>query len=385
MKIIHIHAEYRKSIASGENLTVNELSVIFNRSLSYYLPIFLNYEFAIQSRSRQILIGLKSLFSNKIGPIAAEFLDNSIVIIHNDFPAISIRIWTRILRKNIPVIKVIHNYRSTCLSGNHWLKRTNCFKCKKSNFFYGVIKRCYQDDFLSSALRSVYTFALNRIIMSSNVTFVAISSNIESYIKETFGVKTRIIQINNSVSEQMQISNSANDVLFVGRLEIEKGIENLLECWRLDPSLPTLHIVGTGNFVQQVVEYSQLDQRVIFHGKLKPEDIEIIAMLCKISIFPNLWTEPFGRTIAEALSRGQALVATRLGIAATDLLEGENGFFCTPNPLDISKSIHKALMLPHNIHFTRSRSIYEEKYSRKSWEENWMELVLDSISRAERN
>lgn len=102
MKIIHIHAEYRKSIASGENLTVNELSVIFNRSLSYYLPIFLNYEFAIQSRSRQILIGLKSLFSNKIGPIAAEFLDNSIVIIHNDFPAISIRIWTRILRKIYP-------------------------------------------------------------------------------------------------------------------------------------------------------------------------------------------------------------------------------------------------------------------------------------------
>ncbi|NDE62634.1 MAG: glycosyltransferase, partial [Cyclobacteriaceae bacterium] len=64
---------------------------------------------------------------------------------------------------------------------------------------------------------------------------------------------------------------------------------------------------------------------VNFHGYLKGLSLERVTGRCKVALILNTWDEPFGRTFAEALARGQAIVAYDRGMASEFIFPGKNG------------------------------------------------------------
>lgn len=381
MKVIQVHSNYRSWIPSGENLTVSELSHLFKRSEIPFSLIVESTDPLLKSNMRKLMKIYSVLASNKLGDFDfGKFVGDEILIIHNEFPVISLRIWKNLASRQIPILRVIHNYRSSCLSGNHWYLNRPCFECNTEQFFMGFIRKCYQGNYLTSLLKILYTRVSQRYILKSNVTFVAISRGIEDYILSTFGYDVKIFHIPNSVPEREIINSDADEVLYVSRLEEEKGLRHLLSIWKTSPKLPTLNIVGVGRLKPLAEAAAVQDPRIIVHGAKHGEDLELIARKCKVSVFPTLWNEPFGRTMIEAISRGQAIVATKSANAENCVKVGMNGYMCSVDEMNLGTAVENALALPIGTVSATSLEFYNEKYSDEKWKRNWLNAIRSVCS-----
>ncbi len=121
---------------------------------------------------------------------------------------------------------------------------------------------------------------------------------------------------------------SSKNVIFVGRMEVQKGLSDLLKVWELvhrcHPEW-TLHVYGTGSqrewFVEQV---EQINIAVSVH-----EPVPIISdKYCDSSMLLLTSTyEPFGLVLVEAMSCGLPVVAFDCPYGPADIIkDGADGF-----------------------------------------------------------
>ncbi|MCD6099994.1 MAG: glycosyltransferase [Candidatus Marinimicrobia bacterium] len=105
-----------------------------------------------------------------------------------------------------------------------------------------------------------------------------------------------------------------NIILFVGRLVYYKGVEYLIRAMKKIPA--TLLIIGTGpmeNDLKLLVKSVQLEDRVIFLGKVSQEDLIAYYHGCTIFCLPSIArSEAFGVVQLEAMACGKPVVSTNL-------------------------------------------------------------------------
>jgi glycosyltransferase involved in cell wall biosynthesis len=120
-------------------------------------------------------------------------------------------------------------------------------------------------------------------------------------------------------------------VLFVGRLEREKGIETLLAAWRRAdlPAGARLALAGSGPLEQLVADQAP-DARLL--GHVAPEALPALYAAADVLVLPSVRTatfrEPWGLVTNEAMLQGTPVVASdAVGAAAGGLVrDGSNGF-----------------------------------------------------------
>jgi glycosyltransferase involved in cell wall biosynthesis len=131
-------------------------------------------------------------------------------------------------------------------------------------------------------------------------------------------------------------------LLFVGRLEQEKGIDILVQSMpHLTRVLPrvALHVVGTGSLDKELRSYvvrEGLTDRVLFYGK--KAETAVFYNSADICVIPS-FLEGFGITAIEAMAAGKPVVATRCGGIPENITNLENGILIRPCRLDLVKAI----------------------------------------------
>jgi glycosyltransferase involved in cell wall biosynthesis len=103
--------------------------------------------------------------------------------------------------------------------------------------------------------------------------------------------------------------------LFVGRLEPEKGLSELLESL-LAPLPGELIIVGDGSDrtrCEEIVRQRRWTDRVHFRGKIPHTEVANAIAAAHVLVVPSRMVESYGLVIAEALSLGTNVLATDLG------------------------------------------------------------------------
>lgn len=91
--------------------------------------------------------------------------------------------------------------------------------------------------------------------------------------------------------------------LYVARLEPKKGLDILLESWKLSgiTGKAELHIVGSGRLTHIVSEIN--DKSIVYHGALFDEKLATVYRSSDVFIFPTEWdAQP--TVIVEAVSSG---------------------------------------------------------------------------------
>jgi glycosyltransferase involved in cell wall biosynthesis len=116
-------------------------------------------------------------------------------------------------------------------------------------------------------------------------------------------------------------------ILFVGRLERDKGIDLLARGARRAGA--TLTVVGDGPLRG---ELSAQHPEVNFLGYRNPREIAAIAREARILVSPSRWRETFGLTTLEALMSGIPVVVSQFALIAREV--AEHGFGLTCNPYD---------------------------------------------------
>lgn len=108
-------------------------------------------------------------------------------------------------------------------------------------------------------------------------------------------------------------------ILYVGRLEAEKGLQVLIKAFARLGEGSVLYIVGKGEYEGQLKELAKtegLEGRVIFTGFMDKDEIGRYYDMADIFVHPALWPEPFPRTILEALAHRLPMLVSDSGSSA---------------------------------------------------------------------
>jgi glycogen(starch) synthase len=134
-------------------------------------------------------------------------------------------------------------------------------------------------------------------------------------------IPTPSIHVGNPYDESMfkedPTAQRSKDLVFVGRLVSDKGVDLLLDAVALlrEPGLrPSLTIVGDGP-ERAALEQNARDQRldVTFAGSLGGEQIAALLNQHRILIVPSRWAEPFGIVALEGIACGCVVVGSANG------------------------------------------------------------------------
>ncbi len=165
------------------------------------------------------------------------------------------------------------------------------------------------------------------------------------------GIDPRFLTLPRSASNEEE----AFQLLFVGRIRVEKGILVILKALdllmhemngsvmlspvlseangaakHLDSPPLHLHIFGDGdktyiNELETFLDEKGLAEKVTFHGKVPQDELIHHYDRCDLMLVPSLWQEPFGLVVAEAMARGLPVIASNVGGPAEIITHEKNG------------------------------------------------------------
>ncbi|ORV39585.1 glycogen synthase [Mycolicibacter engbaekii] len=134
---------------------------------------------------------------------------------------------------------------------------------------------------------------------------------------------------------QRQPRNGPPELLFVGRLEYEKGVHDIIAALpRIRRAHPgtTLTIAGDGTQQDWLVECARKN-RVLkatrFIGRVDHDELLKLLHRADVAALPSHY-EPFGLAALEAAAAGTPLVVADVGGLGEAVIDGETGVSCPP-------------------------------------------------------
>jgi glycosyltransferase involved in cell wall biosynthesis len=170
-------------------------------------------------------------------------------------------------------------------------------------------------------------------------------------------------------------------VLYVGRLSEGKGIDILLEAWKLLVSKVPLVIVGDGPMASKVASTAQTIG-ADYRGPLSRTEVAECMRRASLLVVPSIWYEAFPLVIAEAMACGLPVLTGDVGSAAELIENGRTGLhFRSGDAKDLSTKVEflwRDQELLRRMH-KDARTEYEAKYTAEQNYELLMNIYLASL------
>lgn len=128
-------------------------------------------------------------------------------------------------------------------------------------------------------------------------------------IKQILSTKGEVFEIPNGTRDRgAEIKQGKNNFLYVGRLESAKGVDRLIDAWRLMTAQDcTLTIAGTGSI--DVKSLSHGVKNIHVTGAVTDETLDRLYREANYFIYPTRW-DSFPMTVIEALSASCYVITT---------------------------------------------------------------------------
>jgi glycosyltransferase involved in cell wall biosynthesis len=240
-------------------------------------------------------------------------------LIHNVFPAMSPSVYALAFRLGIPVVQYLHNYRMSCVNGFFLNHGETCTSCIHGNFTKAALTGCWHDSRLVSGWMGAVMMRVRAMGVFRKVAAWIAISNGQKDLHVRIGIPAERIHVLPhfyEVDSARFIAERGRDVLFVGRLSKEKGVEQLLDAWkRTDRGEAKLLLAGDGP------ERTALENKIAaekiggveFLGFVAKENQAAMWKRAAFSVVPSIWQEPLGLVVFEAWERGRPVVVSDAG------------------------------------------------------------------------
>jgi glycosyltransferase involved in cell wall biosynthesis len=179
-------------------------------------------------------------------------------------------------------------------------------------------------------------------------------------------------------------SNRELRLVYLGRIHPKKGIENLLEAYKmLNGNLgktPSLTIAGDGepryaDSIRARVEQLPLSRSVTMIGPVHGESKESLFQNADVVVVPS-HTENFGLVVAEALARGVPVIASK-GTPWKRVEEIGCGLWIDNDPQTLAAGIERIAAMPLQAMGDRGRQWIAREFSWQLAAESMIQLYHD--------
>jgi glycosyltransferase involved in cell wall biosynthesis len=213
-----------------------------------------------------------------------------------------------------------------------------------------------------------------RLLSSSNYEYFSNSENYEKISVITRGVDDQIFKPRpgkESLKRELGIKDDETIILFVGRLDLVKGVEYLISAAKTLISKydnVKFLVVGDGSLKEKYVKKTKnLAEKINFLGFRT--DIPEIMNLANVFVLTSL-SEGACNVVLEACSSGLPVVATSVGEVPQIIVDGKTGFLIKPK--DVNALIYSIEKLINDPKLAENMG----KMARKRIEENYAEEII---------
>ncbi|MEI7979631.1 MAG: glycosyltransferase family 4 protein [Bacteroidota bacterium] len=198
--------------------------------------------------------------------------------------------------------------------------------------------------------------------------------SVSNFIANTLKVKSTVIHnFYGTEFIQQNFSERSIDLLFLGRLVSDKGVDRLINTFIQHKIKINCLIIGDGPekaALEKLVKENQLEGQIKFSSSIRGLELVNTLNKAKVLVIPSIWDEPFGVVALEGMACGCTIACSN----KPGLVEASGGlaFYFEPNDtVSIQSTIKEALAFkPDNAYHQKlnnhlamhKRSFIAKKY-----------------------
>lgn len=294
--------------------------------------------------TRHPAVALQGLWNSRAGRRVADILrslpqDRTIVHLHGYTKALTTSPVRAAQRLGVPVVCTLHDFFSACPNGAFFdyatLKPCQRHALSPACILTHCDKRRYIHKLFRVA-RGAIQRGLGRFPVSVD-HYITLSERSASILAPYLPAQAQMHPLPNliGVPRAQPVPVAQNrDILYVGRLDEEKGVR-LLAVVGQSLRLP-ITFVGDGPLRSEI----EAIPGMTVTGWLSAEDVQRHLTKVRCLVFPSLWYETFGLTVAEAAARGIPAIVSDISAAAERIEDGVSGWrFRSGDPADLARCL----------------------------------------------
>ena len=370
-RILIVHNYYQ--IPGGEDsVVVNEKQMLERHGHKVILYSRDNSELYGFPKKKKVLLPFTTVFNIKTYREVKEIIRNhqiDIVHVHNTLNLVSPSVYYAAINCKVPVVQTIHNFRLLCPGAAFYRDGHICEECVEKGLRCAIKYNCYRKSWLQTLACVVTTKFHCMIGIYKKLNYICLTEFTREkmlFFKQInpgkIFVKPNFVE---NINKIIPAEKRKNRFIFAGRLEKIKGVDILLQTWKLmGEEAPEFWLCGTGLMEKQCREYIEDNglESVKMKGFIPNTEVRNLISDSKALVLPSQWYEGFPMSIAEAFSVGTPVIASDVGNIGSIVDEGVTGCKFRPDsPEDLRNAVIR-LEKYQNIYNT-TRNEYREKYT----------------------
>lgn len=375
-----IHTIQLKQLLEEQGHEVAVFSMQFPKNIENENSEYWPSEVSFGSKSPQkLLAALRRPFGvrevkTKWNKLLNDFQPD-VVHLHNIHSQLSPLIAQEAKKRNIPVVWTLHDYKLLCPAYTFMEYCGNvCEDCLQDPKAV-IQKQCIKGSKLASYLGYFEAKKWNKDRLQKYTdSFISPSSFLKGKMEEG-GFPARQIKHIYNFADDEKFNNKINgtrnnEVVYVGRLSKEKGVETLCKAFSfIEKKSAKLTIIGDGP-IKPELEKQFASENINFIGFQPWEVIKEKLGKASFMIIPSEWYENNPLTIIESLALGTPVLGAAIGGIPELIEEGSNGMTFEPgNVENLQNKIDQMLtkndwdyhQIQDNAKFTFAQDTYYKK------------------------
>ena len=292
-----------------------------------------------------------------------------VVHVHNTFPLLSASVLAASRAQGIPVVLTLHNFRLACANGMLSRDGRECRQCVGRLPLPAVRHGCYRDSPVRT-LPVAAMIATHRTLGTWHRLvdrFVAPSESSRDMLVASGLPHAQVTVKPHFVDDPGIVRDGAGqDVLYLGRLFPEKGLDLLMAAWERKTVPGGLLIVGDGPLRQPVQRWAERTPDVSYLGRQERRRCVELLSQVRCVVVPSVGDESFGLVTIEAFASGVAVIGCAVGALPELVEDGRTGWLTPPADAGaLADRIDRALIDPALARRmgAEARRRYEERFS----------------------
>lgn len=269
---------------------------------------------------------------------------NTIIHLHGYTKALTTSPVRAANKLGFKVVCTLHDFFAACPNGALF-DYVQCKPCPKRAMSFDCIKtQCDKRHYIHKLYRVARTFIQQKFggLPASVTDYITLSKQSSALLRPYLPRNARYHPLENPIDipHLPPVDVRGNkEIVAVGRLDAEKGIEILLEAAK--KAGISLTLVGEGPLRSLAESY----QFCRVTGWLSPAQVVGELAKARALVFPSLWYETYGLVVAEAAARGVPAIVSDISAASERVENGKTGWHARSGDME---DLARCLALTHD-------------------------------------